>query len=72
MKRTELLKRIRGAAKAKDLIWSLRRQGAQHEIWELDGLEMPIPRHREINERLARAIMGDPAEKLGEDWWRKP
>ena len=71
MKRTELLKQVRGAAKAKGLIWRLRRQGAQHEIWELDGLEVPIPRHREINERLARAIMGDLAEKLGEAWWRK-
>lgn len=71
MKRTELLKRIRGAAKAKDLIWRLRRQGAQHEIWELDGLELPIPRHREINEKVARAIMNDLVEKLGADWWRK-
>ena len=69
MKRSELLRRIGRAAKGRNLAWTLRRQGAQHEIWELDGIAVPIPRHREINERLARAIMADLAEKLGEGWW---
>ncbi|TMD13778.1 MAG: hypothetical protein E6J00_07515 [Chloroflexi bacterium] len=70
MKRSELLRRIGGAAKRRKLAWKLRRQGAQHEIWELDGMTVPIPRHREISERLARAIMADLAGKLGENWWR--
>lgn len=71
MKRSELLRRIGGAAKSRKLTWALRRQGAQHEIWELDGLTIPIPRHRELNERLARGIMADLAVKLGEDWWNR-
>jgi len=33
-------------------------------------MTVPIPRHREISERLARAIMADLAGKLGENWWR--
>jgi hypothetical protein len=34
-------------------------------------LTIPIPRHRELNERLARGIMADLAVKLGEDWWNR-
>lgn len=29
-----------------------------------------IPRHRELNELTARAILTVLEEKLGEDWWR--
>lgn len=71
LKRSELLRRIGSAARDRRLAWNLRRQGAQHEIWELDGLDVPIPRHREINEKLARAIMADLSVKLGEGWWNQ-
>jgi mRNA interferase HicA len=37
--------------------WSLLRQGGRHEVWS-DGLrQVTVPRHREINENTARAIL---------------
>ncbi len=50
--------------KRKDLIellerngWRLKRDGARHDIYT-DGTNIePIPRHREINEALAKAII---------------
>lgn len=50
--------------KRKDLIakleadgWYLLRHGANHDVYT-DGIHCePIPRHSEINERLAKAIL---------------
>ena len=50
--------------KRKDLIellerngWYMKRDGGNHDIYT-DGKNMePIPRHREINETLAKAII---------------
>ena len=71
MKRRELLKRIRDAAKANGLALEQTREGANHTIFRLGGFEFPVPRHNEINEYTAQAIMKDLAEELGEDWWRR-
>ncbi|WP_018753642.1 type II toxin-antitoxin system HicA family toxin [Paenibacillus sanguinis] len=50
--------------KRKDLIdmlvkngWKLHRNGANHDIYTNGEKSEPIPRHREINERLAQAII---------------
>lgn len=52
------------AMKRKDLIkllesngWYLKRNGGDHDIYAKDGQREPIPRHSEINERLARDII---------------
>lgn len=37
--------------------WYLLRQGGRHEIWTNGDIEEPVPRHREINEVLARKIL---------------
>lgn len=37
--------------------WSLKRRGASHELWQKDGKVEALPRHREIKETLARAII---------------
>jgi len=34
--------------------WKLKREGGNHTIYEKDGVVEEVPRHREINERLAR------------------
>lgn len=54
--------------KRKDLIkllekngYSLKREGAEHTIYEKDGKSVAVPRHREINEILAKSII----KKLG-------
>jgi len=41
-----------------------------HEAWICDGMRIPIPRHREINDYTAQGIMRDLEIKLGKDWWR--
>ncbi len=71
MRRAELLRRIGRAAKRKQLAWSKEREGKRHEIWRCGSTEFPVPRHKEINEMTAEAIMKDLEDELGEDWWRK-
>lgn len=51
--------------------WWLVREGGEHEIWACGSVTVSIPRHREINERTAGAILRDLAGELGEDWWRR-
>lgn len=70
MKRRELVKKIGQAAKAAGKSWVLVRDTGRHEIWDCDGMPIPIPRHAEINPWTAEGIMRDLEEKLGEDWWR--
>ena len=43
--------------KLKALGWYLLRQGSRHEIWTNGVEQEPVPRHREINENLARKIL---------------
>lgn len=37
--------------------WRLLGYGARHDVWTDGEREEAIPRHREIDERLARAIL---------------
>jgi len=59
VKRRELERRLR------DLGWVLQRHGGKHDVWtnsDESFLEY-VPRHAEINERLARAILKRAAER---------
>jgi len=51
MKYRELTKKLRNCG------WYLTRQGSRHEIWTNGEMEEPVPRHKEINEMLARKIL---------------
>lgn len=51
MKRTDLVRMFERAG------WWLLRHGANHDIYTNGEKTVTIPRHREINERLARAIL---------------
>lgn len=51
------MRRLRQAAKAQNLGFRLKRQGKEHEVWSFGNLDVVIPRHREIDERLARALL---------------
>ena len=70
MKRRELIKRISRAAKSSDLSWDLAREGAEHTLYRLGSKPVVIPRHNEINEVTAQAIMKDLEANLGKGWWR--
>ncbi|MBF0360546.1 MAG: type II toxin-antitoxin system HicA family toxin [Oligoflexia bacterium] len=43
--------------KLKKLGWYLLRQGGNHEIWTNGEDTEPLPRHKEINEMLAKHIL---------------
>ncbi len=51
MKKKELEKEL------KRLGWYLLRQGSRHEIWTNGSEDEPVPRHREIAERLAKKVL---------------
>lgn len=71
MKRRDLLKKIRDRAKDVGVSWSkIPGRRGPHEAFECDGMRLPIPRGREINEYTAQRIMRDLEDKLGKDWWR--
>ena len=53
MKRRELERRL------KKLGWTFQRHGGKHDVWTSSegSFTEYVPRHAEINERLARAIL---------------
>ena len=51
MKRRELEDRLRA------LGWNLARRGGRHDVWACGEREVAVPRHAEINEYTARAIL---------------
>jgi len=59
MKRTELEQRMRA------LGWWLQRHGSKHDTWTNGKDQERVPRHREINEFLARAILRRAEESSG-------
>jgi hypothetical protein len=70
VRRSDLLRRIARRARAGSVEWRLVREGRQHEIWQCGTTRVSVPRHREINDYTAEAIMKDLEQDLGEDWWR--
>ena len=57
MKKRDLVKHLRAVARAAGANLVFVREGANHEVWTIAGERLVIPRHREINEHTARAIM---------------
>ncbi len=51
MKRKELEKRLQR------LGWKLDRHGYRHDIWTNGEYEIAVPRHNEINDYTAKAIL---------------
>jgi hypothetical protein len=70
VKRQHLVAKVTDAARAAGLPWCLHRQGANHEIWQLGRIRIAIPRHRELKEPTALAILRTLESELGKDWWR--
>jgi mRNA interferase HicA len=57
MKRKDLERELR------TLRWHIVRHGGRHDIWVLGVREIAIPRHNEINEYTAKAILKSAKEK---------
>ena len=56
-------------AQETDTPWEFVREGSGHEIWSLGSRLVPIPRHREINDETAVAILRKLEHRLGKRWW---
>lgn len=70
MKRRDLIRKIAKAARDNNIPWTLQREGANHSVYDLDGLRIPIPRHREIGDNTTRDILTECEPKLGKGWWK--
>jgi hypothetical protein len=70
VKRVELIREIRLAAQAQGLAFELERRHGPHDVYRLDGLIIPIPRHREIGAKVSFEIRKECEPKLGRRWWR--
>jgi mRNA interferase HicA len=57
MKRTALEKQLRKRAEAMGLEMVFVREGGAHTIWRIGSYQFSIPRHKDINEITARAIL---------------
>jgi len=51
------MKRNKLENELKKLGWRFLRHGGNHDIWTDGDRQEPIPRHKEINEKLARSII---------------
>jgi predicted RNA binding protein YcfA (HicA-like mRNA interferase family) len=51
MKRRDLEKKLRA------LGWLLVRHGSRHDVWSNGERDLVVPRHNEINEYTAKAIL---------------
>ena len=67
MKKRDLVKHLRAVARAAGTNLAFVREGANHEVWTIAGERLVIPRHREINEHTARAIIGRAEEVTTND-----
>lgn len=70
MKRDELIREIRKAAKAKGLDFELIRSGGAHDVFRCGTKQVSIPRHREIGPKMAFEIRAQLEPVLGKRWWR--
>ena len=71
MKRDHLIRTIARAARRSGHQWVLLRQGAEHEIWSLDGQQVQIPRHREVHRVTALKILIGLENTFGQRWWQQ-
>lgn len=70
MKRRELINRITKEAQANNLTFELKRNGARHDVYSLDGLTIPVERHRELDNGYAEKVYKECEPKLGKRWWK--
>jgi len=59
VKKKELIKRM------KTYGWWKYGEGSNHEIWTNGEQKLPIPRHSEVNELTAKAILKTAKSNLG-------
>ncbi|HEY2060683.1 MAG TPA: hypothetical protein VGH57_20105 [Amycolatopsis sp.] len=71
MKRREVIKKIAARARKHGAEWSLAREGANHTVYTLNGVLVPIPRHTELGEVFTVDIFKECEGVLGKGWWKQ-
>jgi hypothetical protein len=51
--------------------WILAREGANHTVYTLNGVVIPIPRHNELGEIFSVDLFKECEGVLGKGWWKK-
>ena len=69
VRRREVIRTISRAAEVAGVEWKLDREGANHSVFRLGSSMIPIPRHAEIDRRLAEMIFKECETQLGRRWW---
>ena len=58
------MRQLRIIARSGDAEFRFVREGRRHQIWMIGGERVSIPRHRDINEHTARAILKEAREAV--------
>jgi hypothetical protein len=69
MKRKVLIALIKKRVRELQLQNVVFSEGSKHSQISIDKKKISIPRHREIDENLARSIMKQLESELGDRWW---
>lgn len=69
MKRSEVLRRLNKAAKAKGVDFTIE-ELTNHTGVTVGGKRSTLGRHREIDDVTARKFFDQFADVLGKGWWR--
>lgn len=69
-KRRDLLKQIKASARKHDVEFFLKKHGSCHDIWQLGNQPVTMPRHKELDDDLAKEIFSQCQRTLGKGWWR--
>jgi mRNA interferase HicA len=59
VKRRDLIRELGRMAARAGMPFVLVRHGADHDQYRLGRMLIPVPRHREVNERTAQGILRD-------------
>ncbi|WP_412542072.1 hypothetical protein R8Z50_05910 [Longispora sp. K20-0274] len=59
MKRSELLRRMAAEARRAGFKLEYLREGGAHTIYRVNGHNLAVPRHHDVNEQTARSLIAD-------------
>lgn len=71
MNRRQMLRRIAKQARKDGVEFGFEREGGSHSVYRLGAKTIPVPRHNDIDDDLARLIFKQTEAYLTKGWWRR-
>ena len=68
IKKRDLVRQLAAQARNAGVDFTLVRHGGSHEVYSLGGCPITIPRHKELNELLARGILREAERYLAREY----